>query len=77
MSRTKLEIYRRCAKFIVNHNRHLTDKNRLLYFNILYVDLDKVDFDNFGVDKDTTNIYNRFYRTVRLSAKSFRPIKFL
>lgn len=71
MSKTKLEIYRRWAKFIVKHNRHRIDRNRLLYFNILYLDLDKLDFDNFGVDKDTTNIYNRFYRTVLLSAKSF------
>ena len=71
MSKTKIEIYRRWAKFIVKHNSHQTDRNRLLYFNILYLDLDKLDFDNFGVDKDTTNIYNRFYRTVLLSAKSF------
>lgn len=71
MAKSKLRIYRRWAKFIANHNKHQKDKNRLLYFNILYVDLDKLDFDKFGVDKDTTNIYNRFYRTVLLSAKSF------
>ena len=71
MAKSKLRIYRRWAKFIANHNKHQKDKNRLLYFNVLYVDLDKLDFDKFGVDKDTTNIYNRFYRTVLLSAKSF------
>lgn len=71
MSQSKLEIYSRWAKFITNHNKHQKDKNKLLYFNILYVDLDNLDFDKFGVDKDTTNIYNRFYRTVLLSAKSF------
>lgn len=71
MSHSKLKIYQRWAKFIANHNKHQKDKNRLLYFNILYVDLDKLDFDRFGADRDTTNIYNRFYRTVLLSAKSF------
>lgn len=71
MSSSKLKIYKRWVNFIVNHNKHQHDKNKLLYFNILYLDLDKLDFDRFGVDKDTTNIYNRFYRTVLLSAKSF------
>ncbi len=71
MSKEKLKIYRRWVNFIVKHNSRQTYRNRLLYFNILYLDLDKLDFDNFGVDKDTTNIYNRFYRTVLLSAKSF------
>ena len=53
------------------HNKHNTDKDKLLYFSILYLDLEKLDFDTFGVDKDTTNIYNRFFRTVILSANSF------
>ena len=68
---SKLRCLHNEPTFIANHNKHQKDKNRLLYFNILYVDLDKLDFDKFGVDKDTTNIYNRFYRTVLLSAKSF------
>ena len=50
---------------------NIEDKDKLLYFSILYLDLDKLDFDKFGVNKDTTNIYNRFFRTVILSAKSF------
>lgn len=42
-----------------------------MYFNILYWDFEKLDFDIFGVEKDTTNIYNRFFRSVILSARSF------
>ena len=71
MSKSKLKIYERWIKFVVNHNKYKEDKDKLLYFSILYLDLDKLDFDKFGVNKDTTNIYNRFFRTVILSAKSF------
>ena len=70
-AKSKLKIYERWIKFVVNHNKHKEDKDKLLYFSILYLDLDKLDFDTFGVNKDTTNIYNRFFRTVILSAKSF------
>lgn len=71
MSSFKLKIYEKWVKFIVNHNKHVNDKDKLLYFIILYLDLEKLDFEVFGVDKDITNIYNRFFRTVILSAKSF------
>ena len=71
MSKFKFKIYQRWIKFVVNHNKHSSDKDKLLYFTILYLDLEKLDFDTFGVNKDTTNIYNRFFRTVILSAKSF------
>lgn len=70
-SKTKIRIYRRWVNFITNHNRNIQDKDKLLYFNILYLDLDKLDFDIFGVDKDTTNIYSRFFKSVILSARSF------
>ena len=71
MSRSKLRIYERWIRFVVNHNKHKEDKDKLLYFSILYLDLEKLDFDVFGVNKDTTNIYNRFFRTELLSANSF------
>ena len=70
-SKTKIKICRNWVNFIINHNRHIRDKDKLLYFNILYLDLEKLDFDIFGVEKDTTNIYNRFFRSVILSARSF------
>lgn len=71
MSKWKLKIYEKWIKFIVNHNKRVTDKNKLLYFKILYLDLRKLNFDIFGVDKDTTNIYNRFFRTMILSANAY------
>lgn len=70
-SKTKIKIYRKWVNFIINYNRHNRSYDKKLYFNILYLDLNKLDFDVFGVDKDTTNIYNRFFRTVILSARSF------
>ena len=71
MSPFKLKIYEKWTKFVINHNKFEKDKNILLYFIILYLDLEKLDFNVFGVDKDTTNIYNRFFRTVILSARSY------
>lgn len=71
VSKFKLEIYEQWIKFVVKHNKHQEDRDKLLYFQILYLDLDKLDFDTFGVTKDITNIYNRFFRTVILSAKSY------
>lgn len=70
-SKAKIKIYRKWINFIINYNRHIESYDKKLYFNILYLDLNKLDFDVFGVDKDTTNIYNRFFRTVILSARSF------
>ncbi|WP_296883774.1 hypothetical protein [uncultured Methanobrevibacter sp.] len=35
------------------------------------MDLEKLDFDIFGVEKDITNIYNGFFKSVILSARSF------
>ena len=70
-SNAKIKIYRKWVNFIINYNRHINDEDKLLYFNVLYLDLEKLNFDIFGVDKDTTNIYNRFFRTVILSARSF------
>lgn len=70
-SEAKIRICRKWVNFIINNNRHVRDKDNLLYFNILYLDLEKLDFDIFGVEKDTTNIYNRFFRSVILSARSF------
>lgn len=42
-----------------------------MYFNILYLDLKKLGFDIFGVEKDTTNIYNKFFRLLILSARFY------
>lgn len=70
-SKAKIKIYRKWINFIIKYNRYNERYDKKLYFNILYLDLNKLDFDVFGVDKDTTNIYNRFFRTVILSARSF------
>lgn len=69
-SKAKMRIYKRWVNFIINHNKYATG-NKRLFFNVLYLDLNKIDFDVFGVEKDTTNIYSRFFRSVILSARSF------
>lgn len=71
LSLSKMNIYKNWVKFLVNHNKKVDDKNKLIYFQILYLDLEKLDFDLFGVEKDKNNIYNRFYRTILFSANNY------
>lgn len=60
----KLEIYKNWIDFIVNWNKNNDSEEQLIYFNILYLDLNKLNYKNFGIKTgDLTNIYNRFYRT--------------
>ena len=52
--------------FIIKNNKIEDSEDKYIYFNILYIDLKKLNFNIFGIDKDTTNIYNRFFRTAIL-----------
>ena len=72
ISDAKLNICQNWINFVINHNRNVKDKNKLLYFKILYLDLNELGFDVFGINnKDKNNIYNRFYRTCVVG-----PLKF-
>lgn len=33
------------------------------YFNVLFIDLDKLNLNDFGDEKQRTNVYNKFFRT--------------
>ena len=63
MAKGKFKIYEKWVDFLINNNKIEDSEDKYIYFNILYIDLKKLDFNIFGVDKDITNIYNRFFRT--------------
>lgn len=48
--------------FLVYHNKNCLNDEKI-YFNILYLDLEKLDKTFFGDDITGNNIYNRFYKT--------------
>jgi hypothetical protein len=59
--RALMEVSKNWLKFLVQNNKSGTYP---IYFNLLYIDLDKLEIDNFGQDKIHENIYNKFFRTV-------------
>lgn len=65
------EISKRWIKFLLQHNQNYSDKNKLIYFKILYIDLKKLDKTFFGNEETDNIVYNRFYRMVILGAKNF------
>lgn len=71
LSKAKLEIYKNWIDFLVNNNKNAKNNDKMIYFEVLYIDLKNLDFDRFGVKKDKTNIYNRFYRTEIYNAIKF------
>lgn len=62
MSYSQKSISTKWIRFLVNNNR-LCSENEKIYFNILFLDLEKLDSKFFGEDKTNNNIYNRFYKT--------------
>ena len=48
--------------FLVYHNKNCLNDEKI-YFNILYLDLEKLDKTFIGGDITGNNIYNRFYET--------------
>ena len=58
-------------KFLIKNNK---SGKGIIYFNLLYIDLDKLEIDNFGQEKIHENIYNKFFRTVlSYGIKAFFP----
>lgn len=55
-------------KFLIENNKK--DKN-IIYFNILYLDLNKLELKKFGTEKIHENIYNKFFRTVLKTGINF------
>lgn len=58
-SMSKRNISKNWLNFVNQNNK---ENKELIYFDILYLDLDLIDLNLFGNDKN--NIYNRFFRTV-------------
>jgi len=62
------EISKKWLKYLINLNKN----DKAIYFNILYIDLDKLKIDSFGKDKNHENIYNKFFRTaINYGVESF------
>jgi hypothetical protein len=59
-SHPKKEISKKWINFLINNN--LKDK-KLIYFKILYINLQNLDETVFGDEGVHENIYNRFFRT--------------
>ncbi|MBE6507920.1 MAG: hypothetical protein E7Z77_00750 [Methanobrevibacter sp.] len=62
MSQSLKRISTRWIEFLVNNNK-FAPENEKIYFNILFLDLDKLDSKFFGEDETGNNKYNRFYKT--------------
>lgn len=67
-SYSRKEISKRWIKLLINNNR---TNREMIYFKILYIDLDKLDKSFFGEENVRNNIYNRFYRTTIKGALSY------
>ncbi len=60
--KSKYEIAKRWLEFLIENNKK---DYRLIYFNILGIELSKLNLERFGEDKGRDlNIYNRFFRTL-------------
>lgn len=71
MSYSQNEITNRWIDILLDKNRQ-NKENEKIYFNILYLDMEKLDESFFGEDKTGNNVYNRFYKTTILGPlKSF------
>lgn len=71
MSYSQKEITNRWIDILLDKNRQRKETEKI-YFNILYLDMEKFDKSFFGEDKTGNNVYNRFYKTTILGPlKSF------
>ena len=62
MSYSLNQISTKWIEFLVNHNKNSSDDEKI-YFNILFLDMEKLDSKFFGRDLTGNNKYNRFYKT--------------
>ena len=60
ISESKKSIARNWLNLIIDNNKY---NRELIYFNIFYIDLTKLDSSLFGDKKNLQNIYNKFFRT--------------
>lgn len=66
-SYSRKEISKKWIKLLMNNNKN---DEKMIYFNILYIDLDKLNTDLFGEKDVQTAIYQRFFRTTILSGSN-------
>lgn len=68
-TKAKIKIASRWLEYLIAHNK--AGKSQI-YFNVLYIDMNKLDLKSFGNEKTDENIYNRFFRSViSCAVKSF------
>ncbi len=68
-SNSQIKIAKRWLKYLIEQNKQEKEQ---IYFNILYIDLDVLEIENFGKEKIHENIYNKFFRTaIDYGAKAF------
>lgn len=70
MSNSRKEISYRWMEILLDKKRQKIE-NKKIYFNILYLDMEKLDKSFFGDDKTNNNIYNRFYKTAILGSLKY------
>lgn len=71
-SHNKKVICKNWLDFLMEYNQNKgSEDDDLIYFKILYLDLDKIDKSQFGVTSDKNNIYNRFYRSIVIGVRKF------
>jgi hypothetical protein len=68
-SKSQRAISKKWLNFLIENNKR---NWKQIFFNILFVDLDTLQIENFGTQKVHENIYNKFFRTViHYGVKSF------
>lgn len=72
-SDSQKKISKRWMDLLINNNKNCKNSNsdELIYFKILYFDLDKLDDSFFGETKGSNNKYNRFFRTVIMGGLNY------
>lgn len=70
-SHNKKVICKKWLDLLMKYNQNKDSDDDLIYFKILYLDLEKIDESQFGVNSDKNNIYNRFYRSIIIGARKF------
>ena len=66
-------IYKKWLNFLIENNKY---NKEMVYFNLFYIDLNKLDRTYFGDGANISNIYNKFFRTsLHGSLKWFFPDK--
>ena len=63
---------KKISKEWINYFIEQNKSNKAIRFNILFIELDKMDISKFGTSKIHDNMYNKFFRTtINYGVKSF------